>query len=307
MLKTISLLILALIIIPVVAFYFDPGLSELQTRVLYHALKFMVLIACVCFIVGELTRNNSQIDKLWSILPICYTLYFAYASNWEPRPSLMAVLVAIWGIRLTYNFSRRAAYSWRFWSGEEDYRWQVLRSEPLFNKPWKWTMFNLFFICLYQSGLILLFTLPAVNVLQSKLPLTLYDGILACCILIAIAIEWLADQQQWKFQTEKYDQINRGITLAEPYKKGFITSGLWKFVRHPNYSAEQCIWILFYGFTIVAGNSWLNWSAVGFILLLLLFQGSADFSEKISASKYPEYKTYQKTTGKFIPKLGDRG
>jgi len=32
-----------------------------------------------------------------------------------------------------------------------------------------------------------------------------------------------------------------------------------------------------------------------------LFQGSADFSEEISAGKYPDYKTYQKTVSKFLP------
>jgi steroid 5-alpha reductase family enzyme len=35
---------------------------------------------------------------------------------------------------------------------------------------------------------------------------------------------------------------------------------------------------------------------------VILFKGSADFSEEISASKYPAYKDYQKRVGKFLPK-----
>jgi steroid 5-alpha reductase family enzyme len=36
---------------------------------------------------------------------------------------------------------------------------------------------------------------------------------------------------------------------------------------------------------------------------VILFQGSSDFSEAISAEKYPDYKEYQKKTGRFIPKF----
>jgi len=42
---------------------------------------------------------------------------------------------------------------------------------------------------------------------------------------------------------------------------------------------------------------------IGSLLLMLLFRGSADVSEGISASKYPEYKNYQKTVPIFIPRL----
>jgi steroid 5-alpha reductase family enzyme len=42
---------------------------------------------------------------------------------------------------------------------------------------------------------------------------------------------------------------------------------------------------------------------MGIILLLLLFQGSADFSEKISAEKYPAYKDYLKRVPRFLPKI----
>jgi hypothetical protein len=35
----------------------------------------------------------------------------------------------------------------------------------------------------------------------------------------------------------------------------------------------------------------------------MLFQGSTNFSEGISAGKYPEYKDYQRLVGKFLPKL----
>lgn len=303
MLKTIFLLITALIIIPTVAWYADEPLTTLQSDMLEKVSIGMLLVVSYCFVVGELTSNNSQVDKLWSIVPVFYTGYFAYASDWQPRVTLMCLLTLVWAVRLTYNFSRRGAYTWKFWAGEEDYRWQILRAEPMFKSRLKWAAFNLFFISLYQNALILLFTLPALMAAGSQKPIGLADWVLAIVMLFLIAFEYVADQQQWDYQTEKYRRINAGLPPDGKYADGFVSEGLWKYMRHPNYSAEQSIWIVFYCFSIVSSEKWLNWSAAGCILLLLLFQGSADFSEKISASKYPAYSGYQKTTGKFLPKM----
>jgi steroid 5-alpha reductase family enzyme len=72
-------------------------------------------------------------------------------------------------------------------------------------------------------------------------------------------------------------------------------------VRHPNYAMEQAVWIAFYGFSVIATGEWINWSMAGCVLLVILFKGSSDFSEAISAEKYPEYKTYQKNVPRFVP------
>jgi len=46
-----------------------------------------------------------------------------------------------------------------------------------------------------------------------------------------------------------------------------------------------------------------NWTIGGCILLVILFKGSSDFSEELSANKYPAYKDYQKSVPRFIPFL----
>jgi steroid 5-alpha reductase family enzyme len=80
-----------------------------------------------------------------------------------------------------------------------------------------------------------------------------------------------------------------------------VDTGLWAYSRHPNFFGEQMVWVCFYLFSIAASGRIVNWSIVGCILLILLFQGSANFSEKISAEKYPEYKDYQRRVCKFLP------
>jgi steroid 5-alpha reductase family enzyme len=127
------------------------------------------------------------------------------------------------------------------------------------------------------------------------------DFLLGGLIVGFIVLETVADQQQWSFQQEKHRRISNGESLTSGYEKGFVHTGLWGKMRHPNYFSEQAVWVVFYLFSIVATGHWINWSIAGCLLLVLLFKGSSDFSEEISARKYPDYASYQKAVPRFIP------
>ena len=222
--KTVLALLVTIIVIPFIAFRFDDPLTALQSSTLVKVVYIYMVAAIFCFIVSTLAGNYSQVDKLWSIMPLAYTWVVAWESGFEPRLVLMAFLVSLWGIRLTYNFSRRGGYSIRFWTGEEDYRWAVLRAKPEFAAKWKWMLFNFLFISLYQMGLILLMTLPAVRSMGGG-PITYVDGILAFLLIAFIIIETVADQQQWNFHKQKGLLREKGELLPENYAKGFIDTG----------------------------------------------------------------------------------
>lgn len=301
MANQIRFLLLTVILLPVAAWFLGTPPVPEQVDLIRSCAWIVAGVILYCFVVGQLTGNNSQVDKLWSIVPIAYAWYMTAEGGWHPRMILMAVLVTLWGVRLTYNFARRGAYQWKFWTGEEDYRWAILRQKPGLNKPWVWLLFNLFFICIYQNILIFLFGLPILASLQAGAnPLSIWDVLLAFAFLFFLVIEFIADQQQYEFQTEKYRRIRAGEALG-PYADGFVKTGLWSRMRHPNYMAEQAIWIVYYLFSVVATGEWLNWTISGAALLLLLFRGSSDFSESISAEKYPAYKEYQKSVSRFLP------
>lgn len=303
-LQTSLILIFTLLVVPVFTYLFGIPLSEKELETLNTLMYICGFSITYCFIVGELTRNNSQVDKYWSILPIIYAWVMAYYGDFSPRMILMASLVTAWGVRLTYNFARKGAYRWKFWEGEEDYRWEILRKKPEFQPKWKWTLFNLFFISGYQNILILLFTLPMLVTLQfDGAPLGIWDLVVAGGVLFFLILELVADEQHWAYQSEKWKLIREGKLLYGDFAKGFLDKGLWAISRHPNYLGEQGIWVSFYFFSVVASGQWLNWSVVGCLLLLILFQGSSNFSEEISASKYPEYSAYQAKVPRFIPKL----
>ena len=264
----------------------------------------MLIAASASFIVSELVRNYSQVDKLWSLMPIIYLGYLAVESKFNIRITIMSILVLLWGIRLTCNFQRKGGYSLIPWKGTEDYRWSILREVSFLKGRLRWAIFNLLFISLYQHIILLLITFPALKVLEK--PGSKLGWIDVCAIilfLIFLVIETIADQQQYMFQTEKNSRIKSGMILTGDYAKGFLDSGLWRIVRHPNYSAEQGIWLSFYLFSVGATGEWFNWSVIGSLFLILLFYGSSSFSERISANKYPEYQNYIMNVSRFIPFL----
>ena len=299
-----SLLAISLIACPLLYIFVGPALDATQME----TLKLLGIIcgcsALYCFVVGELTGNNSQMDKLWSLLPIVYTWVIAFKGGLDTRLVVMACLATLWGARLTFNFARKGAYSLKFWEGEEDYRWSVLRARKEFQPHWKWALFNLFFISIYQNALVLMTTFPALVLMGSDKPFGWMDAVAAALMLGFIVYETVADEQQWKFQSAKWKMLREGRKLEElpmPYRLGFNTVGLWGVSRHPNYFAEQAIWCCLYLFSIAGGIGIVNWSLIGALLLMVLFQGSSSFGEEISSGKYPEYARYCATVSRFLP------
>ena len=295
----VSFLILIMVFINIGSFNFE--FSNFQRDSIGFIFKSYIIISLSCFTLGEITKNYSQIDKVWSLVPIYVAWYVCFSAEFNTRTLIMSILVTIWGLRLTYNFSRKGGYSIYFWKGEEDYRWkEVRKSITLFRSNFNWTLFNLLFICFYQMGLIFLFTLPILAAWQGDSELNNLDYLISALMLLFIITETIADQQQYNFQTKKYKRINLGQKLEGEYKDGFISTGLWKYSRHPNFASEQLIWITYYFFSVSATGKLINWSIIGCLLLVILFYNSAKFSEGISEKKYPKYKDYQKTVPIFI-------
>jgi steroid 5-alpha reductase family enzyme len=263
----------------------------------------MIIVVIVCFFVSEITRNYSQVDKLWSLMPLVYS-FVTLSAFPSPRIWIMSAMVALWGLRLSYNFYRKGGYNLIPWRGEEDYRWKIMRQNPVLKGRFRFGFFNLFFISFYQHFLILLFSSPLLLAAKNRdSDLTLLDIIAATLMMIFLVIETIADNQQFRFQSLKHEPAASGGRFAESLKNGFISEGLWSFVRHPNFVSEQAIWISFYFFGIAASGKWINWTLAGPVLLVLLFLGSSQLTESLSSGKYPAYSAYKKEVPCFLPRL----
>lgn len=122
------------------------------------------------------------------------------------------------------------------------------------------------------------------------------------CIIGHVLTAVLLAYHSAKKEYQETAKVPKGFG-QENLDRGFNTTGLWAYSRHPNFTAEQSIWVLLYGWSCSATKTYYNWSIIGAVLYLILFQASTWFTELISAKKYPDYKEYQKRVGKFLPRL----
>jgi steroid 5-alpha reductase family enzyme len=271
------------------------------------ALVACAAVAVACWLLSVVTGECSWTDRLWSITPIGFVVWFASRTGFgDTRLVVMSLLAAVWGVRLTFNFARKGGYG----RGGEDYRWGVLRTRM---KPWQFQVFNLAFIAGYQNLLLLLITLPAYAALApgaglfgvhgasaavTPAPFGALDVVASALFLLFVIGETVADNQQWAFQTTKRARAAAGQPTIE-----FLTTGLFRFSRHPNFFCEQAIWWSFYLFSVAAGAGPINPTIVGPVLLTLLFAGSTRFTEAITLSRYPRYAGYQRSTSRLVPWL----
>ncbi|KAF2972131.1 hypothetical protein GQX73_g1484 [Xylaria multiplex] len=255
-----------------------------NTNPLVSGFAFSIFLGGIFWVASEANRNYSQVDRLWSLLPAFYIAHFSAWTHLNDLPSQRVDLVlfwsVIWSARLTFNYWRKGGYK----IGSEDYRCVLL------------------FLLAAPTYIILL----ASNI-EPKVGLA--DLIFAGTELALVLSEWFSDQQQWDYQAAKreYQQtakIPRGCGhTQEDLNRGFITSGLWAYCRHPNFTAEQTIWFVVYQWSCYAGNVPYSWAGSGPLFLIMLFQGSTWLTELITAGKYPEYKSYQKQVGVLLPSL----
>ncbi|CAI4211806.1 unnamed protein product [Parascedosporium putredinis] len=271
-----------------------------ETNPFISGAAFSVFLGFLFLVTAEINRNFSQVDRAWSILPAIYNIHFAVwarlAGEPHERTDLVALFSIVWSIRLTFNYWRRGGYQ----IGSEDYRWAYVQT---WMHPILFSLFDLLFIAFTQSILIFLFSSsPAYVILLTnkfKPELSSSDfGYLAWQLLLVFS-EFISDGQQWRYQNAKH-KYQKDAKLPREYSqadldRGFITSGIWAYSRHPNCAAEQLIWFFLYQWACNASETLYGWAAIGSCSLILLFQGSTILTESISSRKYPEYVHYQDT------------
>lgn len=271
---------------------FTATAAVLPGPVISRAWALCAANALLCWLASLASNEHSWTDRLWSVTPAAYSLLFALDAPCA-RSALQFALSVLWALRLSWNFFRKGGFE----VGEEDYRWAAVREELRRRAPARcealvWQAFNAAFIASYQHVLLLLIALPAHAAALS--PLSFADGLVAACFLLLLLLETAADNQQWRFQQSKRMLAPREKHLASDYENGFLTHGLFALCRHPAFAAEVSVWWCFWLF-----NS--RSIPVGSVLLTALFQGSARFTETLSARKYPAYRLYQQRVPMLWP------
>lgn len=230
------------------------------------------LVATVAvFGISRTFNNTSVYDAYWSIAPpvIAFGLLAVTEAGSSPRALLVCLLIAAWGVRLTYNW-------WRGWTGirHEDWRYVDLRAS-MGRLYWLVSFAGLH---VFPTLLVYLGCLALLPVMDSAARgLGLLDLAATFVTVAAIVIEAVADRQLHDFVASK------------PQPDEVMTRGLWGRCRHPNYLGEVSLWYGLALFGLAADPSaW--WVATGPIVMTALFVFiSIPMIEKRMLRKRPAY------------------
>ncbi|MEW6405609.1 MAG: DUF1295 domain-containing protein, partial [Chloroflexota bacterium] len=118
-------------------------------------------------------------------------------------------------------------------------------------------------------------------------PLSALDYLGAFIWLFGFFFETVGDWQLIRF---KADAANRGKVLS---------TGLWKYTRHPNYFGDAMVWFGLYLIAVNAGAWWTIYSPVLLTFMLLRVSGVTVLEK--SLIKRPGYEEYIKKTSAFVP------
>ena len=103
-----------------------------------------------------------------------------------------------------------------------------------------------------QNIILFLLGVPAqIAVTQPHTRLDVTDYALGALGFLTLLIEFIADNQQYSYQTFKRsgklnpnEWIGARITWTKrDAERGFVTRGLWAWSRHPNFLCEQSFWV----------------------------------------------------------------
>jgi len=244
-------------------------------------LILMLLSGLVFWLFSIYKKDVSIVVSLWSLFFIiaAVTVYL-YQSDPSLRASIVLFLVSIWALRLSLHITVR------HWGHAEDHRYQEIRENN--NPGFKYK--SLYLIFSFQALIAWVIALPLLYSIESTSSLNIFDAIAILLWLVGMYFESVADYQLLMF---KKDPQNKGKIL---------TTGLWKYSRHPNYFGECLIWWGYFCFALSAGAVITIISPLIMTFLLLKFSG-VSLLEKTLKSR-PGYEDYMQHTNAFIPGPG---
>jgi steroid 5-alpha reductase family enzyme len=224
-------------------------------------------------------RDVGIVDSVWAflvLLPAC-----AIAWLWPhagPRANVALALAAVWALRLSVYIT------WRHRGQPEDRRYQAIRARNEPNFEWK----SLYLVFGLQVVLAFVVATPLMAAVAGDEPWHALDVFGITLVLTGLALETVADAQLARF---KSDPAQRGRVLS---------TGLWRYSRHPNYFGECCVWWGIWLLALASGAWWTIVSPLLMTVLLLKISGVA-LLERDIAEHRPGYRDYVRRTSAFVP------
>lgn len=251
------------------------GIDEVRNGIILSFIFHWLL-----FIPAFIFKTEKFYDLTGSLSYITIILYVLISSKdgiSNFGSIILSCLIIIWTLRLgTFLFLRIK-------KAGEDKRFREIK------KSFSW-----FFMAFTVSGMwVSICALCALTGISNGIELNVVTHVGILLFVIGFVLEIIADTQKSNFRKNNDN------------KDKFITTGLWKYSRHPNYLGEIILWI---GVAIISYSSLeLNqlFTLVSpiFTYLLLVYVSGINLLEKSGQKKWGslnEYKEYKRKTPRLF-------
>lgn len=231
----------------------------------------------ILFLLSIKLKDNSIVDVFWPLgfLQVGFLSLFL-SKSFTISQILLFSIILLWSLRLSsYILFKKLKKK------GEDPRYQKWRNQ------WKYFYTRSFFqVYLLQMVLLLIVSIPIIifnlNVVEIS-SLMILGSLLS---LYGLFYESIGDFQLYKFINDKKN------------KGKLMTTGLWKYSRHPNYFGESCFW---FGIGVMTFQASI-FGFTGFIVItiLLRFVSGVPMAESNYKGNL-EFEKYAKKTPPMFP------
>ena len=236
-----------------------------------YAVLFIFLIHLLIFLPSYFFQTEKFFDLTGTISYVSSVLFIFFKSNNIESINLgslvLSTFIIIWSLRLgTFLFLRikKAGKDRRFNEIKKSFSW--------------------FFMTFSVSGMwVTICSICALTGIANGIIFSSTTIIGIIIFIIGFTVEIIADSQKTKFRAN------------DDNKDKFISSGLWKYSRHPNYLGEIILWlgISVMSFSNLEGLQYITLISPIFTYWLIVYISGVSMLEKSGQEKWGHLKEYQ--------------
>ena len=236
----------------------------------------------IFYVISVFIKDASVVDIAWGLgfVLIAWIFYFSLEVV-DYGHTLITILVSLWGFRLAWHIFTR-----KYKDRREDWRYANWREQWGDNFWWR----SFFQVFMLQGIFMIIIALPVtIAAANPNFKINSLGWIAITLWIVGFYFEAVGDYQLKRFLKKRKD------------KNKVMTSGVWRFTRHPNYFGETTMWWAL--FLLVASLDYGLLGAISPILIsyVLLFISMPMLEKKYANNK--SFKKYAKRTSIFIPRM----
>ncbi len=252
-------------------------------QLMLEALPVVLMIALANWLVSLYLDRVSTAKYSWSIMLAAATLIYAQSlgSN-GPVEVALVIMVVVWALRLAVFLLVRDR------NQPEDRRYRMMRKRYSPNFGFK------SFYLIFMSQAVLAWLLSSIFAIvlktaaDSQMQWGIYHYAGVALWTFGLCFEGLADRQLYAFNRQVIKQSHT------------LSTGLWRYSRHPNYFGECCVWWAWFIFAIPSGDAAVLLAPLLMTVMLARVTG-INLVELDIVTRRPDYASYQKSTSILIP------